>query len=652
MITEPNRRDFIKTLLAAGAGVQFLGLVTQRAKAASPLSAPMNFILIITDQERPPMWIPPDWESQNLLNTTRLRQNGLSFTQAFCCSAMCTPSRASIFTGLFPSQHHAPWTLTEDFQQTNTEPQLDPSLPNLATCMAEAGYDVVYKGKWHLSHGMRGADGEWVPDDISRYGFHGWVPPDSGGDTRLENFGGGDANHDFYYIEQAKGFLQDRLANPTDRPFFLIVSLVNPHDVLSYPGPPSQPGEDPYYIQGGYTESWLDATTPPIPLPPTIDEDLLLNFKPSAHDAVRAVMAGGLGLVATEHVQQKYLNFYGNLLKKVDGQIGELLAIFDNAGTVGADALNQTIIIRTSDHGENGLCHGALRQKTFVAYDEALRVPLIWSNPILFPTARTSDAMVSHVDLLPTLCSLADVPNWTSKGFSGIDYSSILLDPLAPPVQDYILFTFDDIFAGGDAANFPQGTVGPPNCLRVIRTKDFKYARYFDKDGVEPDEEEFYDLRSTGGDYNATYDLPTEIRNLSIWAEDARADSLRPNVDPLGLTQEQEEARTDLMNRLAILETTRLAPAPYASSVSPGDVNLEIKRWDDPTNGPQAKVQVSFYSRLNTNYQLQRSSDLVTWNDTGGSVPGNGSVVVMTDVLDADKAFYRVQWAEATPAPL
>src|SRR5690606_7356563 len=155
--------------------------------------------------------------------------------------------------------------------------------------------------------------------------------------------------------------------------------------------------------------------------------------KPTAHAAIKLVMAGGLGVVATPDVQQKYLNFYANLMKKVDSQIGELLAVFDDNGTAGAAALDETLIVRTSDHGELGMCHGALRQKTFVGYDEALRVPLIWSNPVLFPEARSTDSLVSHVDLLPTLCALTGVPDWQSKGFAGIDYSSIVLDDSAPP---------------------------------------------------------------------------------------------------------------------------------------------------------------------------------------------------------------------------
>ncbi|HWL52860.1 MAG TPA: sulfatase-like hydrolase/transferase [Chthoniobacteraceae bacterium] len=642
----PNRRDFLKTVLAAAAGTQFLGLVTQKAKAALP--SQMNLLMIITDQERPSMWIPPEWEATHLPNLTRLKNNGVTFTDAFCCSAMCTPSRATMFTGLYPSQHHSPWTLTEDFQQTPIEPQLDPSLPNLATCMLEAGYDVVYKGKWHLSHGVRSVDGEKIEDDLSRYGFEGWVGPDAGGDTRLENFGGGEANHDQHYIDQAKSFLQGRIQSPTGRPFVLIVSLVNPHDVLSYPGypgvQPPDPENPPYYIQGGYDETWLEPTVPPIPLPPTVDEDLGNNLKPTAHGKIKVVMGAGLGLVNTAQKQREYLNFYFNLLKKIDGQIGELLSVFDTNGTAGTAMLNNTMIIRTSDHGEMGMCHGALRQKTFLAYEEAIRVPMTWSNPVLYPTAQTSDALVSHVDLLPTICSLFGVPNWQSYNFTGVDYSSIVLDPSIPSVQDYVLFTFDDIYAGGDAAQFEEGTISPPNCLQMIRTKDFKYVRYYDPAGEAPEQDEFYDLRLTGGDYNAVHNLPLEMTNLAAWAEFLRDEPVA--------TPQQLLRRAELKQDLATLATTRLAPRPYAASVAPEDLKLVTKRWVDPENGPQAKVQLTFFSRLNTHYRLERSTDLVNWTDTGASAVGNGGMVLMSDDLNAEKAFYRIQWSEAVaPTP-
>ena len=625
------RRNFLKLTAAAAAGSQFLGLVTNRAQAGQ-LPSRMNLLLILTDQERAPAWFPEGWEEANLPVMSRLKSHGLTFSQAFTCTAMCSPARSTLFTGLYPAQHRSPDTLTEDFQQSPVEPQLDATLPNLATCLKEAGYDVVYKGKWHMSKHAVGADVKPIEDDIARYGFDGWDAPDAGGNTAQENFGGGTAAHDTRFVNDAVAFLRDRRDHPTSKPFCLILSLVNPHDVVSYPQT---------YQAGGYNDpSWVAPTDPPIALPPTIGENLQVNKKPSAHRQLLTALATGLGPLPTAAVQGQYLNFYANLMKKVDAQIGQLLAVFDTGDetTPGARLLNQTLIIRTVDHGENGLCHGGLRQKMFVCYEEAIHVPLVWSNPQMYPSPQNTSALVSHVDLLPTLCALTGVPNWQAKGFQGVDYSSLVLDPSAPAVQDYVLFTFDDIYAGADAAVATNGMVSPPNRLQMIRTSDFKYARYYDSAGSVAEQEEFYDLRSSGGDYDSTYGSPLEMNNLSSWA-------VNNFPNPPSLTAVQRVARTKLVNDLAAAATTRLQPRPAPPRVAPEDLKLSVVNSD--AQGGHVKVQISFLSRTNETYQVQKSTDLLGWTDLDAPITGNNGPVLRSYDLEGDKAFYRLKWAAA-----
>ncbi len=624
-----TRRDFLKRSSLAAAGVtfgsQFLGLLSPSARAADP-SLPKNILLILTDQERPVMWFPAGWEAANLPTLTRLKNNGLTFNRAFCSTACCTPSRNTLFTGLHPAQHGSVDTLSEILPQNRIECQLDPSLPNLATCLKEAGYDVIYKGKWHLTTPVAGADGAIVSDDISRYGFDEWDAPDAG--TTLQSRGGGTADNDQRFVDDAVAFLQHRLAHPSPRPFCLVVSLVNPHDVLTYPR---------FHKALGYPDSpWLDATTPPISLPPHVDENLLANKKPRAQARFVGAAAQVLGPVLTAPVRQQYLNFYGNLLKKVDGQIGQLLAVFDNAGAAGRQLLDDTLIVRTSDHGEMGLCHDAMRQKCFVAYDEVLRVPLVWSNPRLFPTPRTTDALVSHVDFLPTVASFAGVPDWQAKGLLGVDYTSLLLDPHAPPVQDHVLFTYDDIYAGQSREDFPEGVAPPPNRMQTIRTADFKYTRYYDADGIAPDEEEFYDLRPTGGDFDVMHQLPLELKNLSEWA-------VNTFPHPPSLTPEQTLARATLKSALATAVADRLQPRPTAPATAPRDLKIEVVQWSDDA-GPHKRAQLTFYSQFGTSYQLQRSTDLVTWTDVDDAIPGNNGPVLRHYELSGEKVFYRIEW--------
>ncbi|MBN8249283.1 MAG: sulfatase-like hydrolase/transferase [Verrucomicrobia bacterium] len=651
-----DRRQFLKASSAAmGAvlGSHFLGVVTP-AVAASNGPVRKNLLIFMTDQERKPQWFPEGWEEKYLPNTQRLKRDGLTFENAFCSATMCTPSRTSLFTGMFPVQHESKDTLTLNMEQSPVEHQLDPTLPNMATCLKEAGYDVIYKGKWHLSKGVQGAEpGVTIPDDISRYGFDGWDPPDAGMNTDPTQFGGGFADNDGRFITDAITFLQDRLAAQSSRPFCLIVSLVNPHDVLAYPKPDK-------FLGGGYTPDWLLPTNPPIALPPTVGENLLANNKPLAQEQYK-IASAGLGILASDDKKLEYLNFYGNLMQWVDSQLGELLAVFDNCGAAGQKLLQDTIIIRTSDHGEMGMCHGGLRQKPFVVYEEAMRVPLIWSNAELFGGRGSTQAMVSHVDLLPTLCSLVGVPNWRAKGFRGVDYSSILLNPSAPPVQDYVLFTFDDIYAGQDEAQFPNGVAHPINRIQMIRTADFKYAKYYGDPSVG-DQEEFYDLRPQGGDYDSAYGQPLEMKNLSNWA------ATRPN--PPVLTPEQLAAREKLVRDLALAAAERLQPRPLQPPAPPEDLQLAVVAYKTVVLGVVVEhtiVQVTFLSRSNEIYFLQRSADLVTWEDVPAVLCGdpqpelpppvpqpvegnNGPVALCTRPLNG-KAFFRLVWAAKPAGP-
>jgi len=649
-----NRRDFLKTATGAAVGTQFLGLVT-RSAAANQFATPKNLLIFITDQERATMWFPPTWEATNLPGLTRLKNNGLTFTRAFTAATMCTPSRTTLFTGLFPAQHHSYDTLTENKSQSAIEHQLDPTLPNLATSLEEAGYDVIYKGKWHLSKEVLTATPDvYIQDDISRYGFDDWDSPDAGEDVRPSQFGGGTADNDSRYMSDVLAFLQNRVANPSTKPFCLIVSLVNPHDVLAYPNSYNAAAtcSEP---SGGYTnDPWLLPTTPPIDLPPTISEHLTLNKKPTAQERVLETMALGLGPLPGPSEQRKYINFYARLIILADQHLQDVLAVFDNGGGAGAQLLNDTVIIRFSDHGEMCLCHGGLRQKSFNAYEETLRIPMVWSNPQMYPAAQTTSAMISHVDFLPTLCELTGVPNWQAKGFKGVSYASIVLNPAAPPVQDYVLFTSDDIYAGQNASTFPNGIGPPANHVMAIRTTDFKLARYY---GGAPntDQGEFYDLRPNGGDYSATYGLPLELNNLSVWAEQL------PN--PPSLTDEQKVARTQLMQDLAVAAQTRLLKTPPNAPAAPDDLKLEVVRYQG-SNGPVVNVQITFTSRSNTVYTLQRSTDLIHWEDLPtvpcapvsscgmaqpapppAPVPGtNGPMALCTD-LTSGRAFYRLKWA-------
>jgi choline-sulfatase len=540
------RRDFIKLAASAGCALPLQGAL---GVWPPPENGPRrNLILFLTDQERAAMWFPEGWEEANRPALTELKNTGVTFTNSFSNTSMCTPARNTLFTGLYPAQHLCPDVVQQVNIGTVADNQLDPSLPNLGTVLKEAGYEVVYKGKWHLTEGIVLPDGSKVDDRPARCGFDGWHGPDIGSDSNPERlYGGGKYNQDARVVEgydwsyndgagginpelekqSALAYLRDKLENPGTKPFCLVVSLVNPHDLIGYP---TYSGDYPAITDvptWGYDRSILSGEI--TVKPPTMGENLLANCKPTTHAKYRVLgdlLLGKLEETPDDSGSLNYLNFYANCQKLVDAEFKKILDLL--RGTALRD---NSWIVYTSDHGELGLSHGGLRQKGFCAYEETIKVPMIWSNPVDFQGGGAiCNELVSHVDFLPTVCSMLGI-NPRRYQFSGVDYSSLIKNPSGPAVQDSILFTYDDIYAGQSVEQFPGGIIAPPNRVRAIRDKESKYAYYFDADGMELPQAEFYDLRRKadgGTDTDLDHGLggstgePVEYQNLSLWAEHQR----------------------------------------------------------------------------------------------------------------------------------
>jgi arylsulfatase A-like enzyme len=482
-----SRRELLQSAAIAAPTLMLGGQAAAQAAGPPRSVAGMNIVMFITDQERAIQHFPRGWAHRNLPGLTRLQNHGVTFDNAFCNACMCSPSRASLLTGYFPAQHGVKYTLEDDMPDDQyPQVELPTDLPNIASVMSAAGYNVVYKGKWHLS---KPAGDQFAPADVAKYGFSRWDPPDGGANQDIPQEGGGIYDNDGRYMEDEgdagagdEGVLQFlNSAAAQMQPFFLVVSLVNPHDVLLYPRK---------YLDGGYDDSWLEGD---IGLPATVDEDL--STKPDCQEEFLRLFNLS-GRLSTPRQKRAYLNFYGNLMKASDAYLVDVL----NTLTL-TNLLDNTLVIRTSDHGEMGMTHGGMRQKNFNFYEETLRVPLVFSNPQLWRRGRRSEAMVSHVDLLPTLAGLVDAPASARADWQGVDYSAHVLGEPARPPQDYVVFTYDDFQAG--QAKGPY--VRPPQHIVSIRERRWKIAQYYDANGKVPDQWEMYDLRND----------PLERRNLA-----------------------------------------------------------------------------------------------------------------------------------------
>ncbi|NDY55261.1 sulfatase-like hydrolase/transferase [Desulfovibrio sulfodismutans] len=528
-----TRREFIKNTaqaLAASVVASTLpGLTAASPAQAATLPAKPNILILISDQERNPRDWPAGWADTHLNKARqRLLTNGMEFSRAFCNASMCSPSRGSLFTGLYPAQHGVPLTLTEGGPLSPSEPTLSPQLRNLANLLAESGYDVQLRGKWHLSKGTDG--GTPSADDLKQFGFNGWVPTNVGEALDVNTLAGGCADMDQPTVDQAVSYLQAMTPAATQtKPFCLVVSLANPHDILAYPGLwNDETCEDDSYKDTANLDMGLS-------VPDSYSDDL--STKPAVQNQAKQLYALGLGSLLEEQKRLNYVNFYGYLQTIIDAQMDTILQTLNTQGLT-----NSTVVVRTADHGELGLAHSGLRQKMFNMYEECINIPLIFSNPILFPAALQTTAYAGLVDIVPTLASLCGVPGWKWTYLPGRDLTPILMGTQTQ-VQDTVLFTFDDEYAG-------QSDVPPyitePCHIRCIITKDvdgeWKYARYYDPAGAAAEEYEMYRLKNGAG----TDVDPKEMDNL--------ANSASPNYATYAAK------RAELAALLAQVEAERLAP--------------------------------------------------------------------------------------------
>ncbi len=489
-----------------------------------------NMLMIITDQQT---WIQNwdrRWAEKELPAMQKLLKHGLAFNRAHCNSCTCSPSRVTLFTGTYPAHHRVTQVLGFDKPTSDLQTMqqiLASNYQNMAKMMESAGYQVAYKGKWHLTKPtvyLNNTDWQsdedkqinqlyWTPADVPHiarhYRFNDWNYPDAGDDMELFNFGGGKINNDGRFVDgkgqsgwygweipekeriqaSALHYLNTYRAKHGEQPFFLVVSLVNPHDVLAYPGTgTSRVNGVPLYRAGGYADRDFDKI--PVLLPETLNESL--DTKPTVQSAWKALCQLN-GPINDEKTARKYVQFYAYLTALVDKEINKVLGALSGNGFA-----DDTLIVRISDHGDMAMAHGMQRQKMYNVYRQSLNVPMIFSNPKVFPEPQTTEALAGLIDLMPTLARVAGVDpgGWT---FQGKDLTPIFSNP-DYQVQDYVHFTYDDTYI----TTPDPASMGPAH-IRCIVEKDWKYAVYFDPHYGQKAEYEMYDLKND----------PLETRNLA-----------------------------------------------------------------------------------------------------------------------------------------
>ena len=213
-----------------------------------------NILLIMTDEER----YPPPYETDQLAAFRRdhlgaresLRSTGLELHRHYAGSTACTPSRATLFTGQYPSLHGV--SSTDGVAKQASDPAmmwLDPdSVPTLGDWFRAGGYRTHYRGKWHVSHadlvvpgtheGIKASDDDGRPvpaavdayrraDRLGPFGFSGWIGREPHGADKSDC----GTVRDGVFAEQVVTLFDELAAARDEGPWLAVASFVNPHDI-------------------------------------------------------------------------------------------------------------------------------------------------------------------------------------------------------------------------------------------------------------------------------------------------------------------------------------------------------------------------------------------------------------------------------------
>ena len=314
----------------------------------------------------------------------RIVGEGVAFTRAYCQSPVCTPSRSSFMTGMYPSRLHNTRNGNETF----------PGHPPLISkVLADAGYDCGMIGKFHImSSGYRPEPriddgyGFWKFSHAPRddwpegHDYADWVRA-HGGDLDALRLSDDRVPPELHQTAWASEMAIDFISRERNGPWLLNVNIYDPH-------PPFTP-----------PKAYADKFDPEdMPGPHFRDSDLAQQAKLEAVD-----FQGDAKSPDERDVKTVQARYYA-MIAQIDDQLARILEALEETGQ-----RDNTVIVFTTDHGETLGDHGLL-EKGCRFYEGLVRVPLLFSLPGRFQAGLQSEALVELLDIPATLLDLAGLP--------------------------------------------------------------------------------------------------------------------------------------------------------------------------------------------------------------------------------------------------
>jgi N-acetylglucosamine-6-sulfatase len=441
---------FLAVLCVASSGVRNHSLFAQPPRP--------NIVFILMDDLRFDELGCMGHPFVNTPHIDRLAKEGALFRNAFATTPLCSPSRASFLTGLYAHTHG----IIDNIDRSPRSHQLV-TWPRL---LKDAGYETAFIGKWHMG-----------VDDSPRPGFDHWVSVK--GQGRYLN---PDLNVDGKSVKQA-GYVTDIfneravafLKRPHQAPFCLYLAhkCVHPDLEQRADGSVSDPNAAKFLPAERHKALYADKTPPRRPN----------AFQPPrGKPALEQKIAGLPPLGRETSTDDETIRGRLRMLMAAEEGVGQILAALEAAGQ-----LDKTLIIFTSDHGYFYGEHG-LSVERRLAYEEAIRIPLLIRYPPLIKPGTTFDPFILSIDLAPTLLELAAAP--VRQGLHGRSFAPLLRGQSYQPRTSFLIERFSDNV-------FPRvRNLG----YQGVRTDRWKYINYRELEGAD----ELYDLQND----------PYELKNL------------------------------------------------------------------------------------------------------------------------------------------
>jgi N-acetylglucosamine-6-sulfatase len=456
-------------LLSCAAAI--CGLYSSQAVAApatASIQRPARVIFILSDDHRYDFMGFMDTVSWlETPNMDRLAAEGAHFENAYVTTALCSPSRATILTGLYAHQH----TIVDNQAPT---PE---GLTYFPEYLQQAGIRTAFFGKWHMGDN----------NDDPRPGFDHWESFKGQGGYYGPNLNINGKRIQYPDTVYTTDLLTDHAldwmqAQPEEQPYFVYLSHKSVHAAFA-------PAER---HDGSYTGK-------EIALPPTFNQTKTGAWRdlqwPAWVAEQRVSWHGVDYMYHSNRGLQEEVRRYCETLRGVDDSIGRILDYLESA-----DLAEDTLVIYMGDNGFSWGEHGLIDKRHF--YEESAKVPLLMRAPGSIPSGQTNPALVNNTDIAPTVLDsfgLAPAPAFVGRSLFN------LFDPDSEqPWREHIFYEYYWEY------DFPM----TPTTFG-IRDHRYKYIRY---QGIW-DRNELYDLEQDPDEMFNLIEAPEHQARIQQMAE-------------------------------------------------------------------------------------------------------------------------------------